>query len=141
MLAVVFVSLCGMAQQKAQKFDPAQFQAKLEQYITTKAGLTPQEAAVFFPLYREMRDKQWAYFSQERRWRHVDTSDDKACAAAIRKRDDSDIEVKRLQQSYHEKFMRVLPASKVFLVLKAEEQFHRKLIKRPGMPEGQKQRK
>ena len=43
-------------------FDPARFEAELEQFIVEEACLTPKEASVFFPLYREMRKKQMAYF-------------------------------------------------------------------------------
>lgn len=82
-----------------------------------------------FPVYREMRNKQWAYFANERRLRHIDTSDDKACAEAIRKRDAGDLELKRIQQTYHEKFMTILPSSKVYLIIKAEDNFHRRLFK------------
>ena len=104
-------------------------QRELEQFIATQACLSPAESAEFFPVYREMRNKQWAYFANERRLRHIDTSDDKACAEAIRKRDAGDLELKRIQQTYHEKFMTILPASKVYLIIKAEDNFHRRLFK------------
>ena len=110
-------------------FDPERFQRELEQFIATQACLSPAESAEFFPVYREMRNKQWAYFANERRLRHIDTSDDKACAEAIRKRDAGDLELKRIQQAYHEKFMTILPASKVYLIIKAEDNFHRRLFK------------
>ena len=46
------------AQNPNKRFDPARFEAELEQFITTSAGLTPNEASAFFPLYREMQKKQ-----------------------------------------------------------------------------------
>lgn len=116
--------------QERRRFDPAKFEADLEQFITTEAALTPQEAAAFFPLYRDMRKKQLAYFGEDRRLCNVDSSDDKDCAEAIRRRDENDLAIKRLQQTYHEKFMRVLSPSKVFRVLRAEDKFHRQLFKR-----------
>lgn len=133
-VAMAFVALLAavvMAQER-KPFDPRRFEADLEQYITTAACLTPAEASAFFPVYREMRCKQMAAWGNERRMRHVDTSDDKACAEAIRKRDESDIELKRIQQAYHERFMAIIPASKVFKVLKAEDDFHRQMFKRVG---------
>lgn len=120
-------STTAMAQ-KQKKIDPAKFQAELEQFITSEVALSPFEAAAFFPIYREMRAKQLAYFGEERRLRCVDTSNDKACAEAIRKRDKNDLEVKILQQTYHERFMTILPASKVFRILRAEDKFHRRLF-------------
>lgn len=121
--------LCINAQ-GLKTFDPAKFEADLEQFITTEACLSPSEGAAFFPLYREMRKKQMAYFGEDRRCRHVDTNDDKACAEAINRHDENDIEIKKLQQAYHKKFMKILPASKVYLIIRAEEKFHRQLFKR-----------
>lgn len=128
----ILLVLCGVLAiaQEPKKFDPAQFEADLEQFVTTEARLTPAESAEFFPLYREMRKKQMAYFCDHRRWHYVDEADDKACADAIRRLDNNDLEIKRLQQSYHEKFLRILPASKVYRIIKAEEKFHRQQFKR-----------
>lgn len=128
----ILLVLCGILAiaQEPKKFDPAQFEADLEQFVTTEARLTPAESAEFFPLYREMRKKQMAYFCDHRRWHYVDEADDKACADAIRRLDNNDLEIKRLQQAYHEKFLRILPASKVYRIIKAEEKFHRQQFKR-----------
>lgn len=128
-LLVLLCSVVAMAQEP-KKFDPVQFEADLEQFVATEARLTPTESATFFPLYREMRKKQMAYFGYHRRWHIVDESDDKACAEAIRRLDSNDLEIKRLQQLYHEKFLHILPASKVFRIIKAEEKFHRQQFKR-----------
>ena len=128
-LLVLLCSVVAMAQEP-KKFDPVQFEADLEQFVATEARLTPTESATFFPLYREMRKKQMAYFGYHRRWHIVDESDDKACAEAIRRMDSNDLEIKRLQQLYHEKFLHILPASKVFRIIKAEDKFHRQQFKR-----------
>ena len=125
---LTFVMSLAQAQ-KPKHFDPERFQRDLEQFIATQACLSPAESAEFFPIYREMRNKQWAYFATERRLRHIDTSDNQACAEAISKRDAGDLELKRIQQTYHEKFMTILPASKVYLIIKAEDNFHRRLFK------------
>lgn len=129
---VVFFMLCGtsVVAQKKNNFDPVKFETDLEQFIASEVGLTPGEASAFFPVYREMRKKQLAYFGEERRLCHVDPTDEKACAEAIRKRDKNDIELKVLQQTYHERFMTMLPATKVFRVLKAENKFHRQFFKK-----------
>lgn len=131
-IIVLLVLLCSVVvmAQEPKKFDPVQFEADLEQFVATEARLTPTESATFFPLYREMRKKQMAYFGYHRRWHIVDESDDKACAEAIRRMDSNDLEIKRLQQLYHEKFLHILPASKVFRIIKAEEKFHRQQFKR-----------
>lgn len=121
------VSLSVRAQGKGG-FDPVRFEAELEQFIAVEARLTPNEAARFFPVYHDMRKKQMAYFCQDRYFRHIDTSDDKACAEAIAKHDENDIAMKELQHKYHRKFMKFLSPSKVYMVIRAEEKFHRQLF-------------
>ncbi len=133
LMLLICLSMTDVSAQKKHKappFDPARFQKELEQFITTNAALTPTEAAKFFPLYREMQNKQRALFEQMRRYRFADTKNNKASAEAIKKQDELDIEMKFLQRDYHEKFMRVIPAGKVFQVIKAEDKFHRRAFKR-----------
>jgi hypothetical protein len=106
------------------------FQAELEQFITTNACLTPREAAKFFPVYRQMGKKMRMIFDEMRRFRHVNPNDNEACAEAIRRQDELDIQLKQLQQEYHSRFMTILPPNKVFSVIKAEERFHRQAFRR-----------
>ena len=44
--------------------------------------------------------------------------------------DKMDIELKRIQQQYHNKFLDILPACKVMKAIKAEDKFHRNMLKR-----------
>ena len=69
-LSVMFLAIPAMAdtpENSRPKFDPERFEASLEQFITTKAGLTPQEAGRFFPIYREMQSKIRMYFNEMKR--------------------------------------------------------------------------
>lgn len=102
----------------------------MEQFIVTEAGLSPQEAAAFFPVYKEMQGKQRMLFNKMRRYRHIDTRDNAASLEAIKNMDSIDLQIKKLQQKYHLKFCDVLPAGKVLLVIKAEEKFHRQAFKK-----------
>lgn len=133
LILVICISVSDASAQnknKRQSFDPARFQMELEQFITTYAALTPAEAEKFFPLYREMQNKQRALLDQMRRYHLVDTKDNTSCTEAIKKQDELDIEIKILQRDYHQKFMNVISAGKVFQVIKAEEKFHRQAFKR-----------
>lgn len=111
------------------KFDPKAFEMKMEQYVSTAAGFTPAEASKFFPLYREMHRKLRGCFDEMRMYRHVDTNDDEASYKAIKRLDEIDLEMKELQQRYHAKLLKVVPAGKVMKVIKAEERFHRQAFK------------
>lgn len=125
---VLLFSIEMIDAQPPKPFNPKRFEADLEQYITQRACLLPNEAAIFFPLYREMRKKQFAYLSDSRRQKFIDESDDRECAKAIRMRDANEIEAKEVQQYYHNKFLKILPAKKVLKVLEAEDEFHRNLF-------------
>lgn len=108
-----------------QKFSPEKFQAEMEQFIAKEAGLTTDESAKFFPLYREMQQKQRAVFGKMRQEGRVKPTDDASCKRLVQKRDEVELELKKIQQTYHNKFFSVLSPSKVFDVLRAEERFHR----------------
>lgn len=131
-LVILLVASVANAQhpKKRPPFNPAKFQADLEQFITREACLTPVEAAKFFPLHREMMKRQRVLFDQMRRMRQIDPTDNNACAEAIRKQDELDIQIKQLQQEYHSRFMFAIPASKVLGVIKAEEKFHRQMFRK-----------
>lgn len=133
LLLLSFFMTTAVAQQQAKKrppFNPAKFEADLEQFITTDACLTPQEAAKFFPVYRQMMKKQRVLFDEVRRTRQINSRDNEACAESIRKQDELDLQIKLLQQEYHARFMILLSPSKVLAVIKAEEKFHRQMFKK-----------
>ena len=108
-----------------EPINPEKLEAELEQYIVTEVCLSPRESEQFFPLYREMRRKQLALFGAMRRGRYVNLKDNNECQKMIRENDKRDVEMKKLQQDYHNKFMKVLPASTGFRIIQAEEKFHR----------------
>ena len=56
-------------------------------------------------------------------------ANEEGCAAAIRERDKLEIELKQLEQCYHKKMIQVIPASKVYDCINAENRFHRKKMK------------
>lgn len=116
--------------QRPRKFDPQQFEKQLHQYIAKEAGLTPGEAAAFFPLFDEMQRKQRLLFDKMRVYMHTNTDDNRASLKAIQAMDNNDLEIKKLQKEYHQKFCKVLPAGKVLQILKADDKFHRKAFKR-----------
>ena len=79
---------------------------------------------------KESRKKQRYILDKNRFMRHIDFNDDKECAEAIRNNDANDIELKKCQREYHEKFMKILPASKVFRIIRSEDKFHRRVFRK-----------
>lgn len=133
LVSILFMSVAGICAQPKKThrgFDPKRFEADLEQYIATNACLSPKEAAKFFPVYRQMTMHMRTLFDEMRRYHHVNPKDEKACAEAIRRQDEIDIQLKQLQQEYHSRFMLILPANKVLDIIKAEDKFHRQAFRR-----------
>ena len=132
-LMILMLCTFGVANGQHRKrppFNPAKFEADLEQFITVNACLSPSQAASFFPVYRQMMKKQRALFEEMRRLRMINPKDNEACEEAIRKQDELDIQIKQLQQEYHGRFLMILPANKVLSIIKAEEKFHRQIFKK-----------
>ena len=132
-LMILMLCTFGVANGQHKKrppFNPAKFEADLEQFITVSACLSPSQAASFFPVYRQMMKKQRALFDEMRRLRMINPKDNEACEEAIRKQDELDIQIKQLQQEYHGRFLMMLPANKVLSIIKAEEKFHRQIFKK-----------
>ena len=128
---LMFVVALGALAEEQQKFSPEKFQADLEQYITTEAGLTNEEAAKFFPLYREMQQKQRVVYNKIHELFKL-PHDEASCKRAIQRRDQLEIELKQIAQTYHNKFLRVIPASKVIGTIVAEDKFHRRAFRKFG---------
>lgn len=132
LLLLVFVLAYVAHAQGPQRFDPAKFDAEQQQFITRSACLTEQEAARFFPLFREMQKKQRAIYERQRKLGFNKPSTEKGCAESIRQHDQIDLELKQIQQTYHNKFLRVIPASKLYDVLQAEDRFFRMKLRSWG---------
>ena len=128
---LMLMVVLGASAEEQQKFSPEKFQADLEQYITTEAGLTNEEAAKFFPLYREMQQKQRVVYNKMHELFKL-PHDEASCKRAIQRRDQLEIELKQIAQTYHNKFLRVLPASKVIGTIIAEDKFHRRAFRKLG---------
>lgn len=129
LITLFLFTLISANAEEQQKFSPEKFQADLEQFITQEASLTADEAAKFFPIYREMQSKQRAVYKQMKDLGKNKPTDEKACRKAVEKRDELELEQKRICQSYHVKFFEVLPASKVYDVIRAENRFHRRALR------------
>ena len=95
-----------------EKFSPEKFLAEMEKYITKEAKLTNEEASKFFPLLREMHAKQRVVYDKIKKECNIQSSNDAECKKAVQKRDVYELELKTIQQTYHNKFLKVLPPSK-----------------------------
>lgn len=137
----VVVNSTTTAQNMNLKFSPKKYQADLEMFITKDANLNEKEADSFFKLFREMGLKQRAIYQQMRKLGADKPTSPEQCKNLIIQRDKMDLELKKIQQIYHKKFLEVLSPCKVFNAIKAEEKFHRRQLKKWGHSNVKKQRK
>ena len=137
---IMIMVVLGASAEEQQKFSPEKFQADLEQYITTEAGLTNEEAAKFFTLYREMQQKQRVVYNKIHELFKL-PHDEASCKRAVQRRDQLEIELKQIAQTYHNKFLRVLPASKVIGTIVAEDKFHRRAFRKFGQQRNRETKK
>ena len=128
---LMFMFVLGVNAEEQQKFSPEKFQADLENFITNEAGLTAEEASKFFPLYREMQQKQRVAYNKMRELFKA-PSDEASSKRAIQRRDELEMELKSIQQTYHNKFLKVVSASKVYKTIIAEDKFHRRAFRNWG---------
>lgn len=107
------------------QFDPKKFEAGLEEFVVKEAGITQQEAGRFLVIYREKRKKEVESMEAMRKHRSGKPTNEKEWAEQLKAHDNMEIQLKKIQQEYHNKMLRVIPASKVVKVVFAEERYHR----------------
>lgn len=134
LIIVLILVLTAGAQNKKPNggLSREKFNAEMQQFIIKEACLTPKEAEMFIPIYNEMLQKQRSRFDKMRKIWRKKPKNEAACLEVIKERDKLDLELKRIQQSYHNKLLAVIPAQKLFDVIKAEERFHRGMLRKYG---------
>ena len=103
----------SVSAQNQPKFSPEKFDADLEKFVTEQAKLTQQESDKFFPLFHEMHQKQRAVYHKIRQANKQQPTDDKVCEATLKECDKLNIELRQIEQTYHRKIMKAIPAQKV----------------------------
>ena len=103
--------------------------AVLDPVKVSRSSSSLTVSAAFFPLLREMQKKQRALYNKMREDVRIKPTDEAACKKMIQKHDQLELELKSIQQTYHNKFFSVIPASKVFDVIRAEDSYRRGLLR------------
>ena len=136
-IVYLLMFMCSMtswaqgAPQKGQpRFDPQKFQQMVEESLTKTAGLTPEEARAFFPPYNEMRAKQREMGKQINDLKKNVKDDPKAYAETIKKINQLKVDMAEIEQSFYQRILKVVPADKVFKIIKAEDDFYRHMVQR-----------
>lgn len=124
----------------AKKFDHEQFRKKLELFITEEAGLSPEDASKFFPLFHEMKMKQMKIGNKIKKLkknplddddRDDDDDDDEEeddWAEAVIEIEELKVKQAQIGETYIKRLCKTISGEKVFKALKAEDAFHRQML-------------
>ena len=125
---LLLITMCVEAQpreqQERRRMDPQEFQRRARQEMTRVAEFTSDEETVFFELYTEMREKQRQMGQQVHELKKKE-----ATADNIMKIKKLQVEMAELEQSYYKRILKVIPPEKVWRVMKAEDEFHRRMVR------------
>ena len=109
-----------------------EFRKQQQMFLTARAGLTPEEAKNFFPLYFELQDKKRSYnkeaWQKLRKGKEAGTTEaeyDRIIEDVLQTR----ITIDQLELEYARKYKQFLSAKKIYQIQKAEMKFHRELLK------------
>jgi hypothetical protein len=131
-IILVLTLLSGFvaAQSKADKKEQiASFRVA---FITKELNLSSKEAQLFWPVYNEYQDKLESLRATRRKENKklaLETMTDQEAEQFIDAETDFKVSEANLQKQYYNRFKQSLPLKKVALLIKAEEDFKRELLK------------
>ena len=136
LVTLLVVTLCwaadGMAQERLSR---EQFKTRQQSYLMEKAGLTVDESAKFFPIYFELQDKKTeinnTYWKVFQNIKPGETTEEQY-TEMLKTIYDTRIRIDKLEQSYCEKFLKIISAEKLCKIFMAETNFHRDLMMNLG---------
>lgn len=135
---LIIFQLCAslvLAQQEKRNFNPEEFRAKLEEFITQKAQFTSAEAQTFFPIFHQMKEEQRnlqkEIFTLKRIPKDASPSE-KDYANKIQQICELNTKMAQIQENYYKKLSKAVPAQKVYKAMLAEDIYHRMMLRQFG---------
>ena len=133
-LLIFSITLMAQPQQRG-KFNPEEYKAKLESYVTGEAGFTQSEAQAFYPIFFEMKGKQRGIqrkIFQLKQNAATANKSDNDYSSTIQKIKDLGVESAQLEVSYYKKMCQAVSPQKVYKAMCAEDKFHRQMLENFG---------
>jgi hypothetical protein len=130
---VLFSWLTGgqtVAQETNQGRVAQRIEAMKSAFITDRLRLSPEEAQQFWPLYNEYEAAEKRIREQYRPGKPVPDMSDAEAEALLNDRLKMEEKLLDLKAQYIQRFKSVIPARKVAMLPKVEEEFKRELLKR-----------
>lgn len=129
--------------QDRPRFSPQEFMQKREEFIIKNAGLSPAEAASFFPLYRQFEKEKMKIEKKIGGLMHkaFDSGvDEKEAQSIISEIDKLQLQKVKLENSYHQKYRKAITAQKILRVFQADWLFSRHVLKQMAKPRHERPR-
>lgn len=127
---LVLICAFSIAQSKADKKE--QIAAFRVAFITKELNLSSKEAQSFWPVYNEYQDKLEALRTSRRKENKklsAESMTDQEAEQFVDNEIDFKVNEANLQKQYFNRFKQSLPVKKVALLIKAEDDFKRELLK------------
>jgi hypothetical protein len=145
-LLILMLSFAGtivFAQPGGKRFEERKekIEALKVAFITKELNLTSEEAQKFWPVYNKFEEEMRSLRMNRRRERgDMKDAIEKMSEKELEEFIDSEIGFRQSEldilKKYHPQFKKVLPVSKVALLIRAEEDFKKELLKRIQEREG-----
>ncbi|MBO9583899.1 MAG: sensor of ECF-type sigma factor [Flavobacterium sp.] len=104
-------------------------------FLTTELELTPTEAEKFWPIYNAYDDKQFELrhlkmktYLKKLNDDNIKNLSDKEALTLLAQIESTDKELYQLREKFMNNVKKVLPAKKILLLKKSEDDFNRKLL-------------
>lgn len=131
---ILGVTFSAWAQGKLSEEKRKEFEAQKIAYFTQELDLTPEEAAVFWPLYNEMLKK---VREQDMKLREITCETRKSTKLTEEQEKQRVMDLLKYEQKmldikkeYYQRLMEVVPAQKVARLDRTERKFHRQLLQK-----------
>lgn len=100
-------------------------------FITEKLSLTTEEAQKFWPIYNAFDEKQFEIRHNKRKesLEGIENISEKEAQSIIAEMQSHDEEMHQLKKKFIADLQKVLPAKKIILLKKTEDEFNRKLLR------------
>lgn len=133
---VILVSFQGMTQPKELDKDHLEkIKAHKIGFLTERLDLTPEEAQKFWPLYNEFEAEREATMGDllkdgPGKGPKIETMSDEELDNMVLQKLQQEKSMVDLKIEYYDKFKKILPVRKVFLLYQSEIEFRRQLLER-----------
>lgn len=130
--AIVLLTLPTVAQDnKRPRFNLEEFKTKMETYITQKAGLSQKEAEKAFPIFHEMKSKQFELMRKAQKIkskRNNKLESEADFQNALTTLGEISVETAKIEMEYYKKMSKSISAQKAYRIKMADDAFHREIL-------------